>query len=389
MVRRESNPKEPSIGAYGIIDALPTGWHFGVRNYDDIIDEDNVTSPEMIEKSIKRWELSLSLGSDRICPRYGEANIVRYVGTRYKKNDTWDHIEKVGAAEPRIFPGTVDGTRDGKPVYFTNALMEDKKKTMGRYTFACQILMDPKADALQSFKEEWIREWEPQVWGWTDLNVYMLVDPASKKKKRNDFTDIKVIGLAPDQTYKWIDGVTDRLSLTERAKAVMDFQRKYRPLKVGYEEYGLQADIEHIEDLQTRTQYHFTITPLGGKLSKDDKIGKLIPIFEYSRMWIPAKCLFIDHEGFTQDATQIFKNQYDVWPVSGGFDDSLDNMSRILDKDFGAVFPEPEDEFPTRRQNLKQAEREYDPFAAQEQERTNSYAEQQQHEANVYRPYGE
>ncbi len=382
VVKRKSNPKEPTIGGYGLTDGLPTGMHFHIRDYDDIIDEKNVTSVEMILKAIEKWELSLNLGSDRICPRYGVANIERYVGTRYKKNDPWAHIEKIGAAIPRIHPGTVDGTRDGASVYFSEELMTDKKKKMGRYTFACQILQDPKADALNTFREEDLMQWEPRDWGL--MNRYIIVDPASKKKVNSDYTDIKVIGLASDRTYRWIDGINDRLSLKERAEWVFKYHRMYKPLAVGYEEYGQQADIEHIEDRMDQEQYHFIITPLGGKVAKEDRIQKLQPLFEDHRMWSPFKCLFTNYEGRTVDAVQVFKDQYEAYPVSGGFDDSLDNMARIIDPKLKAVFPTPERDVPRGKQDI-QAVRDYDPFA----ELDVSLMQSEQAKANEYRPFGD
>ena len=63
IVKRKGNPKEATIEAHGLIESMPTGKHFQIRVYDDVIDERNVTNPEMIQKAIKGWELSLNLGS--------------------------------------------------------------------------------------------------------------------------------------------------------------------------------------------------------------------------------------------------------------------------------------------------------------------------------------
>lgn len=373
VVKRTSNPKESTIEAHGLTDALPTGKHFHIRNYDDIIDEKNVTSSEMIKKSIERWELSLNLGSDRICPRYGVANIERYIGTKYKLNDPYRELEKRNAAIVRKHPGTHNGKRDGKPVYFSHTLMEEKKQKMGIYTFACQILLDPKADAMQSFDSRWLLYWEPKDWG--VMNRYILVDPASKRKKDNDFTVMWVIGLNHDGGYYFIDGVNDRLSLTGRADALFKLHRRYRPIGVGYEEYGQQADIEHMEDRMEREQYTFSITPLGGSMAKEDRIGRLVPKFEYGKAHLPVQCKFIDYEDRVRCATQMFVEQYESFPAST-FDDSLDCAARILDPKLNAVFPELKEEIP-RGGADKQADVSYSPYAAMDKMSREAPAQQQ------------
>jgi hypothetical protein len=75
VVRRDGNPKESTIEAWGMVDGLPTGRHFRLRVYDDVIDKKAVTNPTMIRKVTEMWELSLALGT-----RGGAA---RYIGTRY------------------------------------------------------------------------------------------------------------------------------------------------------------------------------------------------------------------------------------------------------------------------------------------------------------------
>jgi hypothetical protein len=55
-----------------------------------------------------------------------------------------------------------------------------------------------------------------------------------------------VIGLAPDENFYLLDAVRDRLNLTERGDKLFGMHRKWRPERVGYEKYGMQADIEYI-----------------------------------------------------------------------------------------------------------------------------------------------
>ena len=93
QVKRTGTIKEKTIEAHGIMDGMPTGSHFDILHYDDLITEKHVTSPEMVKKATANWELSLSLGK--------EGGRQRYVGTFYAMQDTYSTIIERGAARPR------------------------------------------------------------------------------------------------------------------------------------------------------------------------------------------------------------------------------------------------------------------------------------------------
>ena len=159
-----------------------------------------------------------------------------------------------------------------------------------------------------------------------------------------------VIGLGMDHNYHVLDVIRDRISLTERCAMLFRLHKKWQPLAVGYERYGLQADIEHVRDTMNRTNYHFVIEELGGATPKLDRIRRLIPVFEQGRMWLPHSVFKTDYEGKTQDLIEAFVTQeYESFPVSV-HDDMLDAMARILDEKLNTIWPrltdnEPEDRY--------------------------------------------
>ena len=332
-VRRKSNPKEMTVSAWGLVDGQPTSKHFSLLVYDDVVTRESVTSPEQIEKTTGAWELSLNLGA------HGGRR--RYIGTRYHFNDTWRTLIERGAAKSRVYPATDDGTLEGKPVFLDRKTLDEKRRDMGPYTFGCQMLQNPVADSAQGFKEEWMRYYshiKPNQY-----NIYIIVDPAGGKKKDNDYTVMWVVGLGSDNNYYVLDGVRDRLNLAERTKTLFRLVRKWNPIKVGYERYGLQSDIEHIEEKMELENYRFTIEETGGSMAKEDRIRKLVPPFEAGRVWFPTRLLFQDYEGVMHDLSREFVvDELTAFPVAI-HDDMLDGLARIRDPNFSVVFPELEE----------------------------------------------
>ena len=329
IVRRKGNPKEATVEAWGLVDGQPTSKHYGLVVYDDVVTRDSVTTPEQIAKVTEAWELSLNLGA--------AGGRARYIGTRYHFNDTYRAIMEREAAIPRVYPATVDGAVDGEPVLLAPDILAKKRREMGPYTFGCQMLQDPRADKAQGFKEDWLRFWEG---GRTEgMNLYILADPAGEKKRGSDYTVLLVVGLGSDENYYVVDMVRDRLNLTERGAALMRLHREYRPMGVGYEKYGVMADIEFIQTLQARENYRFDITALGGPVAKNDRIRKLTPLFEGGRLYLPRTLSYVDCERRVRDLTRDFVDQeYKAFPVAA-HDDMLDCLARILDPELGAVFP--------------------------------------------------
>lgn len=345
IVKRKSNPKEATVEAWGLVDGQPTSKHFKRMLYDDVVTRESVTSPEMINKTTEAWELSLNLGA-----KGGKA---RYAGTRYHFNDTYSEIIRRGSAPLRIHAATSDGTMDGEPVLLTREELRVKRRDQGPFTFSAQQLLNPIADDTQGFKSDWIQYYDQKDEA-PQFNKYILVDPANEKKKSSDYTSMVVIGLGLDDNYYFLDAIRDRLNLTERADALFSLHKRWKPMRVGYERYGIMSDIQHIKDRQNRENYRFDITELGGQTPKPDRIRRLIPLFETGRMYFPETIYRTDYEGKVVELVQSFiEQEYKAFPV-GLHDDMLDAMSRILDEDMHLVWPKqalPQDKYRRKYRN--------------------------------------
>lgn len=221
------------------------------------------------------------------------------------------------------------------PEWYTDDMREQAKRDPR--TWLALYQQEPRPESGGEFRKEWIQHYRNKPT--TGQNIYILFDPASEKKKTSDFTAAFVLGLGKDFNYYILDFVRDRLSLTERADLLFKWHRAYKPNGVGYEKYSMQADVEHMKDRMEREQYRFPITELGGTLAKNDRIRRMIPLFEAKRVWFPERLHYTQHTKQVTDLVRDFiEEEYAPFPV-GRHDDMMDCLARIVDPALNAIFP--------------------------------------------------
>jgi hypothetical protein len=214
-------------------------------------------------------------------------------GTRYHFADTYSEVMERGSMKPRVYPATDNGKLDGKPVFLKEDRWDQIKRDQ-RSTVSAQCLLNPVAGNEATFNIHMLQGYEvfPSV-----MNVYILVDPSKGSTERSDRTAIAVVGIDAGGTKYLLDGYRHRMKLTERWESVSALRRKWmnhagvQTVKVGWERYGKDAEIEAIEDIQQRERDWFEIvelsTPRGGAHSKNDRIERLEPEFRLNRFFCP------------------------------------------------------------------------------------------------------
>lgn len=358
VVKRTSNPREPTLFSSGLVDGQPTGSHFKLLVFDDVVTVDSVTSPEMVTKTTEAWSLSNNLSAR------GEDGLSRFqmVGTRYSFGDPYRVMLEMGAVKPRIYAATDNGQRDGNPVFLPPQTWDEKKRLMTSSVLAAQMLQNPAAGNNAIFQKEWLRFQDVRP---ATLNVYILCDPASSKKKGSDRTAIPVIGVDSAGNRWLLDGFHHRMSLTERYAAIKGLRKVWQNMpgvqlvRVGYERYGSTSDLEYFEESMRRDKDSFEIVELAwpreGPGSKIDRVQRLEPYFRAGRFFLPAvvqdetkaQARVIaegqpfrvfkptqrrDEEGRMYSLNKSFLEEYLVFPF-GVHDDLIDAMSRIEDID--------------------------------------------------------
>lgn len=359
-LKRTSNPKEATLEAHGLVDGQPTGKHYKLLVYDDVVTDKSVYTPEQIQKTNDAFSLSDNLGSIG-----GQKWIC---GTRYHYADTYADIIGRGAALTRIYPATDTGEPDGMPVLLPETVWERKKIDQDAPTIACQQLCNPLAGKQRMFDLEDLREFDVRP---HTLNAYLIVDPARSMKKESANTAMVVIGIDAQSNKYFLDGVCHKMNLSDRWKWFRDLRYKWidQPgivsLKVGYEAYGAQADMDYfmermsIEKDQNGRLLTFDFIelrwPRDGEASKKDRIQRLVPDVQSHRFsgpfftvddrftkrqrrlmdsgqehMISGPIKRIDENGDVYEVWGKFKSELEFFPY-GAKKDLIDAASRIYD----------------------------------------------------------
>jgi predicted phage terminase large subunit-like protein len=331
-VKRTKNFAEASVEAWGLVDSSPIGKHYSVMIFDDLITDRTVNSTEMVRKATEAFKLSLNLGT-----RIGSKRII---GTRYSFKDPYSEIMKQKKWKPRVYPAEVDeeGTRKrgGIPVYLKPEELTIKYETQGEYIYSSQMLQDPTAESMQGFKEYWLKYWQKER---PYMNLYIVVDPASSKRKDSDYTVMMVLGTDSLRNYYVLDMVRDKLDMGQKWTKLKDLVLEWGIKDVGYESVGMQSDMEYLNLMMEEQGVYFNLIKLSANVSKVERIRNLVPRFQSGRIIIPRALLYKEIDGTVVDLTEMFvREEYLAFPYST-HDDMLDVLSRITDSAMGITFP--------------------------------------------------
>lgn len=327
---------------------------------DDLLKPDEAPS-EVVRQSTNDWidQTFLTREND---PKTSRVLIIMQ---RLHEDDPAGHLKEKGGWDELILPAyfekrTVIQVNNKKWICEEDSFLQedrmgedelDKKLTeLGMYGFAGQYLQRPTPIGGGEFKAHWIQYYNNFSRKFTahGMNVYILYDPANTKKNKErkdpDYTAMVVLGLANDNNYYLLDLVRDRFNPTERVNKLIELHQKWNKLAgkaptVAIEQYGMMTDAFYIKKEQDERNYRFHVVEVKGQVQKEDRIRKLIPLFENNRVYLPRHILYDSIDGTQYDLVErLIKEELTVFPV-GRHDDMIDAFARILDSDLNAQFP--------------------------------------------------
>lgn len=341
--------------------AAGVGGSITGRRADLGIIDDPVKSREAADSEVQRemaWQWYLNDFLTRLKP--GARQVV--VQTRWHEDDLAGRILEREADQWRVISlpmeaegGDPLGRKEGEllwPEWFDQEMV-DRAKADAR-SWSALYQQRPRPVGGGEFRRDWVNFYQSQPDGMKDsTNRYILVDAANEKRKGNDYTAMWVVGLGHDSNVYVLDLVRDRLNLTERTSELFRLHRKWKPMDVRYEKYGMMTDIEHIKTVQDSLNYRFHITEVGGDTPKNDRIRRLIPYFERNRMWFPSSLHRTMHDGVTRELINDFvEKELLAFPV-GKHDDMLDSLARLVEPELSLTWPSQEEEYKPRRYEKK------------------------------------
>ena len=382
-VKRKTGRKEPTVSGYGLVTGQPTGMHFDMLIYDDVVTPDSVRTSEQNRYTTEQFTMSLNTGS-------GENVRVRIIGTRYSLYDTYFHIMNPKYASEGVMGGSKYSLRcypcrtmSGDPVLYTSEYLESKRSVMVSFVYDSQMMCDPQFSSDIGFNEDWIAERcnADEIYGDRDsYNFYIIVDPANTKNNKSDFTAMAVVAVNGDGRYYIPDIVRDKMSLSERISSLMSLVNRWttshgRP-EVFYEQSGLSSDMEVIRGMMESKRYWFTIHSMGTKprVTLDPRAGSgagslkvnrilaLEPLFRGYRIVLADSCVKVNWNGREEDMMASFvMDEYMKFPISNDHDDMLDALSRIADAETGPLIIAPAKKS-IQRITMKQRMIDYDEY---------------------------
>lgn len=272
------------------------------------------------------------------------------------KDGTWTHLKLPSEAHKPISIHL--GKNEWKmaegellfPSRLSRDILDQTRMDMTEYHYAGQYLQEPVPVGGGEFKEEWINYYKLGSIKPSEMNIFILVDPAGgeelqrKKHKLSDRTAMMVVGLGADNNFYLLDAICDRLNPTERIDALFDLHRKWnaltkRPPKVGYEKYALMTDTHYIKLKQNSENYRFPMVELGGVMAKNERIRRMIPDMQKQRWYFPENIIRVDYAKRTINIVdEIVHSEMGSFPKAR-YDDCIDALSRIYDDELMAVFP--------------------------------------------------
>lgn len=343
-----------STTAGGEYTAIGAGGRVQGRRADLLIIDDPIGSREDADSQLIREQLWQWYKFD-LFPRLKPGARVLVIQTRYHMEDLagrllddepdkWRLLHLPMEAEPGLpNPLSLPIGSHLWPEWFTDEMVAEAKKDPRTWSSLYQGRPVPIGGG--EFKKSWVQFYDDA--NFSDMPKIILVDPSGgKKNERSDYTSIWVLALGLDENIYVAQMIRDRLDLQERTDVLFKLHRKWKPLQVRYEQYGMQSDIEHIRSQQNARNYRFVIQEVGGtRISKEDRIRRLVPYFRNGRIYFPREHLYTDYSGQTKDLVQVFiEEELAVFPVAA-HDDMLDGLSRMAEPSMPLPWPNTSLEF--------------------------------------------
>jgi predicted phage terminase large subunit-like protein len=327
--------KEPTVlSASG--GSVKAGLHFDVIKGDDIVNEFNSATKDLILKTIRTWNYAMPLVEP-----YGYLDLI---GTNYDDSDLYQWsienkpkllVYKRPAWSPKH--GYKQAFKNGSVKKITEDMVDllfperftfewlNNQRLADEYIFNCQYLLDPTPTDTALFTEELIlRHTIPHGHIPHSGSVFQVWDTASTTNSNSDYSACAT-GLYDSQGRLFVlDIAYGRWSPTELVNMIIGQAIKWRPRCIGIEEANGSRMLQPALELHAR-QLGMSLYIEWQKTSpnkhKNDTIAGLQPLLKDDMLYISA--------AMSKETKKELLKQFIKFPKTS-HDDIPDAISRLL-----------------------------------------------------------
>jgi predicted phage terminase large subunit-like protein len=300
--------KEPTVTAMGVGGNL-VSTHFDLIILDDVVNRDNVSTKEQIDKVITFYKDVLDL-------RDSDATRFIVIGTRWHdadlygwlmdpKNPESNQVEvyiRQAVSNPRIvregFNYQIQGDDILFPQKFSIESLQSLLDSKGPYEFAAQYLNRMTDDESATFRKSWFRYYDPDDLKGRILNTYVMVDPAISQNEDADYTAMVVVSMDEFSKVFVREIVRERLTPIEIIDRLFLLDERWRPRSVGIESVAFQKSLQYYINEECRKRGHYLpmteIRPESQE-SKEQRIRGLQPYYARGDVFHPTHVPNIDY----------------------------------------------------------------------------------------------
>ena len=339
--RTDFNRAGNSLTTSGV-DQVQTGFHYDVGILDDIHDPTNVRTPEGLEKVWEYYRHMLSL--------LEQDGLLFVIGTAWTENDAYERMDKrIEEQAEEVAAGVnVDQTwrgfkcpaqdPDGKllfPERLSASFLADVKKEQGDRIYWTQYMLKRISFEDKPFKKEWFPRYTTVKDVPGTLNLYITIDPAAGKQKReSDWTAVTCGGWDSDGALWVLDGEFDKIPLSTGVERVLDIADRWDPLYpvrcIAVESVGFQESWKHelYRAMRARKKYYSIqdLKPLNR--TKSERILRAEPIARLGMIHLPTRLMrYSSYHKNVVNLADTLLSHFTKWPEPSIPKDFLDSLA--------------------------------------------------------------
>jgi len=201
------------------------------------------------------------------------------------------------------------------PQKLSEEYLKSKRKELGPYIYANQMLNRIIPEGDQDFKKDWIKYYDEIP---KNTNTFAFIDPAISQEESADFTAVVIVDVDTENNWYIRAAKRYKITATKIIQLVFQIEEKFKPKTIGIEAVAYQKALMHFLDEEMRRRNKFINVwdyHPGTDRTKNDRIRGLVPRFEWGSIFLAR--------GLTD-----LEDEYAKFPRSA-HDDLMDALASI------------------------------------------------------------